>query len=447
MTLDLFKYQEEGAAFLAGKERAALHDDPGVGKSAQIIRALDLVGAKKILIICPAAVRQVYAGEITKFAQIKRRVLKGRDIQDLNLWLRGKADVLLLSYEMATNWAKRIEAAGDFIDAIVFSEYHYLKNDQSQRTRAMLGHDCTGAHGLARWGVHVWAESGTPAPNDAADLWPMMRFMGATRLNRRIFRDRYFTARSGAYSAQHTPRPEFVPELKQAIKSFSLRRTKEEAGLQLPPIWLTNVTVDGDTSEVRDLMRQYPDLEKAILEAIEKGGLSFIDAQHVATLRRLVGEAKAPSYIEMLKEEMHDGAGKRVVFGIHTAALRRIRRGLEDSGIGCTGITGETSERERTEAVRAFTDDPDCRVFVGNIRAAGTGLTLTASADVDMFESDWSPAGNAQAIMRIHRYGQLKTCRARFIVLANSIDQVVSDTVARKTANIAKIGTFSPVGA
>jgi SNF2 family DNA or RNA helicase len=39
-----------------------------------------------------------------------------------------------------------------------------------------------------------------------------------------------------------------------------------------------------------------------------------------------------------------------------------------------------------------------------------------------MFESDWSPAGNAQAIMRIHRVGQTKTCRARFITLANSID-------------------------
>lgn len=447
MTLELFQYQDEGAAFLAAKERAALHDEPGVGKSAQTIRACDLVGAMKILIVCPATVRQVYVGEFAKFAKIHRRVIKGRDIHDLNLWLRGKAHVLIVSYEMGTSWAKRIEAAGDIIDVIIFSEYHYLKNDQSQRTRAMLGHDCTGVYGLARFGAHVWFESGTPAPNDAADMWPVMRFCQATKLNRRIFRDRYFTARTGAYSAQHTPRDDMVPELKQAIKSFSLRRTKEEAGLQLPPIWLTNVTVDGDTREVVDLMRQYPDLEKAILDAIEKGGLSFIDAQHVATLRRLVGEAKAPSYLEMLKEEMKDGAGKRVVFGIHTAALRRIRGGLEDSGVGCTGITGETSERDRTAAMHAFADDPDCRVFVGNIRAAGTGLTLTASADVDMFESDWSPAGNAQAIMRIHRVGQTKTCRARFITLANSIDVVVSETVARKTANIAKIGTFSPVGA
>lgn len=444
MPLDLFPYQVDGAAFLSMKERAGLFDEMGTGKSSQAIRALDEIDAMKILIICPAAVREVWAGELKKFSRIHRRVLKGRDIQDLNLWLRGKAHVLILSYEMAASWAKRLE--GDLIDAIIFDEAHYLKNDQSQRTRAMLGHDCSGAHGLARWGAFVWYLTGTPNPNDAADIWSLMRFCGATKLTRKIFRDRYYKQRVGAFSASHTPRAEMVPELKQAIKSFSLRRTKAQAGLQLPPIWLTNVTVDGDTKEVAALMRQYPDLEKAIVDAIEKGGLSFIDAQHVATLRRLVGEAKAPAYVEMLKEELHDGAGKRVVFGIHTAALRRIREGLERSGIACTGITGATSERDRMAAVEAFQNDPACRVFIGNVRAAGTGITLTAASDLDMFESDWSPAGNAQAIMRVHRISQTRNVMARFVTLANSIDEVVNEVVERKTRNIAMTGTFSPVG-
>lgn len=450
MPLDLFPYQDEGADFLARKERAGLFDEMGVGKSAQAIRALDKIGAMKVLIVAPAAVREVWAGEFKKFATIHRRVIKGRDIQDLNLWLRGKAHVLILSYEMAASWAPRIE--GDLIDAIIFDEAHYLKNHGSQRSHAMLGSDLNednwkGKHGLARWGAHVWFLTGTPNPNDAADIWSIMRFCGATRLTRKIFRDRYYTAKTGAYSAQHTPRNEMVPELKQAIRSFSLRRTKDQAGLQLPPIWLTNVTVDGDTAEVVSLMRQYPDLEKAIVQALEMGGLSFLDAQHIATLRRLVGEAKAPAYIEMLKQEIHDGAGKRVVFGIHTAALRRIRAELERSGIRSVGLTGETSERDRVEAVRAFQDDPDCRVFVGNIRAAGTGITLTAACDLDMFESDWSPAGNAQAIMRIHRVGQTKNVSARFITLANSVDEVVNKVVENKTRNIAMTGTFSPVGA
>lgn len=441
MTLELLPYQETGAAFLAGKDRAGLFDEMGTGKSAQAIRALDLIGARRILVICPAAVREVWAGEFKKFATIPRRVLKGKDIHDLKLWLKGKCQVLLLSYEMATIWARHIE--GDFLDAIVFDEAHYLKNDQSKRTRALLGHDCTGTHGMARWATRVWFLTGTPNPNDAADIWSMMRFCKATPLNRRIFRDRYYRQRSGSYSTQHTPRDEMLPELKQAIRSFSIRRTKRDAGLQLPPIWLTTTTVDGDTSEIMALMREYPDLEPAIVAAIEKGGLSFIDAQHVATLRRLVGEAKAPAFISLLKEELANGLEKVVVFGIHKRALSTICEGLAASGFRTVRIDGSTSERERMEAVRAFQDDPDCRVLVGNIRAAGTGLTLTSAADIIMFESDWSPAGNAQALMRVHRIGQTRSVQARFISLAGSIDTVVSDTVARKTAAIAKTGFVS----
>lgn len=446
MTLDLLPYQVDGAAFLASRERACLFDDMGVGKTAQAIAALDRVGATKVLVICPAAVREVWCGEFRKFARRPYRVLKGRDIQDLNLWLRNKVHVLVLSYEMAAAWGKRIEDARDILDVIVFDEAHYLKNKDSQRTLKMLGQECDGAHGLARWGARVWFLTGTPNPNDAADIWSMLRFCRATPLNRRIFRDRYYTQRLGVHSAQHAPRAEMVDELKLVIKSCSLRRTKGSVGLQLPPIWLTNITVDGDTREIVDLLRQHPGLDQAILDAIERGGLSFIDAQHVATLRRLVGEAKAPAYLEMLKEEFDDGRGKTVIFGIHVAAIRRIADGLSKHGVRVVEFVGASSEAQRIEAVRAFQDDPDCRAFVANIKAGGTGITLTAGADVDMFESAWAPADNAQALMRVHRIGQTRNVQARFITLANSIDVVVNETVERKTRNIAQLGTFTPIG-
>lgn len=444
MTVDLFPYQEQGAAFLAARERAGLFDDMGVGKTAQAIHALDLNRLKRGVVVCPAAVREVWAGEFKKFATLPRKVLKGRDIQDLNLWLRGKADVLLLSYEMAASWARRME--GDVFDFIIFDEAHYLKSKGAQRTRAMLGSECDGSYGLARWACYAWCLTGTPAPNDAADMWSLMRFCRATPLTQRIFQDRYFQKRTGTYSSSFTIRETMLPELKQAIKSFSLRRTKKDVGLQLPPIWLTTTTVDGDTAEIRELLRGYPNLEKAIVEAVEKGGLSFLDAQHIATLRRLVAESKAPAFAELLLEELRDGLDKVVVFGIHRRALEVILRGLEARGIACVRIDGETSDSRRSEAIERF-QRSDARVLVGNIRAAGTGLTLTAAADVIMFEQDWSPAANAQALMRVHRIGQTRSVNARFISLANSVDTVVAETVARKTASLIKLGTFSDVAA
>jgi SWI/SNF-related matrix-associated actin-dependent regulator 1 of chromatin subfamily A len=83
--------------------------------------------------------------------------------------------------------------------------------------------------------------------------------------------------------------------------------------------------------------------------------------------------------------------------------------------------------------------DPHTHVFVGNIKVAGVGLTLTTSYEIDMLESDWSPAGNAQAIKRVHRYGQQQAVHARFITLANSIDVAVNRIVRDKTASIAQI--------
>jgi len=450
MTLELLPYQADGAAFLARRQRAGLFDDMGVGKTAQAIRALDMIGTKHALIICPAAVREVWAGEFKKFALFQRRILKARDIHDVRLWLKGKADILILSYEQATNWSKHL--AGDIIDAIVFDEAHYLKSESAARTKAMLGFDCSGydakgsLNGLAAWAANVWFLTGTPNPNDAADVWSIMRFCKATTLNKRIFGDRYYRKRVGPYSVAHDPRPEFLPELREAIGSFSKRRTKAEAGLQLPPIWLTTTTVDGDTAEVVALLREYPDLERAIVAAIDAGGLSFLDAQHVMTLRRLVAEAKAPAYAKMLVEELRAGLPKIVTFGIHVAALALIKLEVERAGFMAVRVDGRSSEKDRIEAVRAFQNDAECAVFLGNIRAAGTGLTLTAAANIDMFESDWSPAGNAQALMRVHRIGQnADAVRARFISLANSIDGVVTEKVARKTAAIAKTGMMEPI--
>jgi SWI/SNF-related matrix-associated actin-dependent regulator 1 of chromatin subfamily A len=445
MPLDLFPYQQLGADFLASKSRAAIFDDPGVGKTAQAIRALDATNAKRCVIVCPAAVREVWLGEHRKFARLPRRVIKGRDIHDLNLWLRGRVDVLLLSYQMAAKWAKRME--GDLFDAIVFDESHYLKNKATDWTRALIGAECDGRYGLARWALRAWFLTGTPNPNDAADIWSTMRFCGATPCSHRIFTDRYFRKQAGAYSTRHTVRDEMVPELRLAIQSFSLRRTKKQAGLDLPPIWLTTINVDGDTKEVRELLRGHPGLEKAIVEAVEKGGLSFLDAQHIATLRRLVGEAKAPAFVELLLEELKDGLQKVVVFGVHRRALAHIGQGLRSQGVSHVEFTGDTSDRGRGDAVRRFQEDDLCRVFLGNIRAAGNGLTLTAAADVIMFESDWTPAGNAQALQRVHRIGQDKQVHARFVVLANSVDEYVSEVVARKTRDILKLGTFSEIAA
>lgn len=436
-------YQVAGARFLAGGERRALWDEPGVGKTAQAIRAMDGLGLRRGVIVCPASAREVWIGEFKKFARVPRRILKGEDIGDLALWISGKVDVLIISYHLALKWAKRME--GDLIEFLVLDEAHYCKSKDSQWTRELLGAHCDGDYGLGKWAAYVWFLTGSPAPNDPGDVWTTLRFCGATKLTYKIFTDRYYNKRVGAYSNSYTVRDEMLEELRRVLDSVSFRRTAKQVGLQLPPVFLTSVTVDGDTREIRELLRNYPGLEDAIVEAVEKGGLSFLDAQHIATLRRLTGEAKAPSFAELLAEECKDDH-KRIVFGIHRRALSIISDHLKRSGIELVRFDGETSERDRERAKASF-QGGNSQVFLANIRSAGTALTLTAASEVTMFETDWAPEPNYQAIKRAHRIGQTKRVRARFITLANSIDERVSGIVARKTGDLLKMGVLTDIAA
>lgn len=443
MALPLFEFQETGSDFLASRSRAGLFDEMGVGKSAQGVRAADKVNGKRGIIICPAGVRGVWVGEFNKFALIKRRVVKCANIHDFKAWERDRFDVIILSFEHAAKFAPSIEAMGEVFDFVIIDEGHYLKNSEAKRTIAVLG-DLTeiglrSVSGIVKWSSHAWILTGTPMANDPMDIYTFLRFVDAMPLKQGVFKKRYFSTFKRTFGEANTVRPDIVAELKRLIANNSLRRTKKDIGMQLPPIFLTDVQLDGDRTAVLDLLASYPGLSAAIVTAVQTGGLSFLDAQHVATLRRLVGEAKAVPYAALLYEELMNCEDKYVVMGIHTKALKDVRDYLVRRGIHCVLIQGETPEKQRGPLVQAFQDDPKVRVFLGNIRAAGTGLTLTAAANIDMLESDWTPAGNAQAIMRVHRLGQVRNVRARFITLANSIDEAVNRIVAEKTAAIASI--------
>lgn len=440
MTLPYFQYQNDGGHYLATKDRAGLHDEMGVGKTATVWNAVDRAGMERGVIVCPAFLRENWIGEYHKFVETPRRLIKGMNIHDFEAWKKGKFHILVTSYEQATKWGPRIRAMGEPLDFIAMDEAHFLKNGGAARTKAIQGLNLDGLDGMCEWAQHVWHVTGTPMANDPIDIYAFLRLCFATTLSKDAFAKRYFYVHKTAFGARMEPRPEMVPELQALIANNSIRRMKADVGIQLPPIFLTSVLVDGDTDQIRQLLREYPGIERAIMSAVEQGGLSFLDAQHVATLRRLIGEAKAIPYGYMLHEELTSGAtDKRVVYGIHIDALENLRDFLWKNNIYAVLVNGRTPEKERIAAVKAFQNDPRCQVFIGNIRAAGTGITLTAACEIDMLESDWSPAGNAQAIMRIHRIGQSRTVRGRFITLAKSFDEIVNRIVAQKTGAIAQI--------
>ncbi len=326
------------------------------------------------------------------------------------------------------------------MDFLVLDECQALKNLDSKRARAILGPHGDNVGGLAQWAVQSWMLSGTIMPNDPADIYPLLRYCRATELSREAFARRYFTARPTTWGSRNKPKTDMLPELQRLIANNSIRRTLAEVGIELPPIFLTTCLVDGDTEQVRTLLSGTPGLERSIVDAVAQGGLSFLESQHIATLRRLIAEAKALPYAEMLHEELlADPDRKVVVGGISRAALVSVRDYLAARNVWCVLLHGDTSETARQEAMRAFQSSPKCRVIIVNMDVGGVGVNLTAGDHCDVLESAWTPGKNAQLLKRIRRIGQTRTQHARFITLAGSLDEEVNRIVAEKTAAIALI--------
>lgn len=440
--LPLFDYQAVAADVMSSRKRFGLHDEMGIGKTATTIGAINRVFGVRGVIICPAMLRENWVREIRRFSTYPLRVCKGQNIHDFVAWSRGRFDVLVTSYELATKWLHHFITHCEFLDFIAWDEGHFLKNPAAARTVAMFGEDANGEGCWAQYAEHAWHITGTPMANDPMDIFTFLRFTGAISFGREDFTRTFLDVERKTYGMRTFVKPEMVATLQQLIYNNAIRRTHADVGLQLPDIWMQEILVDGDTKEITDLVRQIPGLEQIVLEAIETGGLSNLSKMsidHIATLRRLVGKAKAAPYSQMLVDELNAGCGKRVVFGVHVEPLYYIQKNCLKHGHDAVIVNGDTNEADRVTAVQRFMEDPKCKVFVGNIKVAGVGLTLTESSEIDMFESDWSPAGNAQAIKRVHRIGQTKKVRARFITLAKSIDESVNRIVAAKTASIAAV--------
>jgi len=447
MIEQLDPYQIRGANFLASHHRGSIFDEPGLGKTAQVIRAMETVKAERSLVICPAGVRQVWPYQFKQWGRTKNKVVRMDSIFDLAAWQRGKADTLVLSYEQAVRHAEDLRS--DFFDVLAIDESHYLKNPNAKRSIAIVGENADGENAIAGMANYVWPITGTPMKNDPSDLWVSLRLAGATDLTYTAFQKRYFKQRHGTFSTSNSVRMEALPELQQIIRSMSLMRTFADVGIELPPIRMDLLPVDGDSRPVVEYLLQYPGLSEAIISTIEnEGKLAFDMSTHLSTLRMLIAEAKAPGYAKFVAEELATGQiDKLVIMGFHRRALQIIVAHLQQENINAQLIIGGVSETSREQIVRSFQDQPNgVRVIAGNIQSAGTGLTLTAAMRVDMFESSWTPTDNVQAVRRVRRRGQTRPTLARFVMLQNSFDEVVSGIVRRKANAFALINGRDNMG-
>lgn len=436
--MDLFQYQKTGAEWLAGKRMALLADEMGLGKSAQAITAAELLRAKRICIICPAIARTNWLREFKLFA---KRYHEFQMVFSKNIRPDLKSSTII-SYDLATYF--KSEDFGNY-DVLICDELHYLKSIKTARTQKILG-----TKGWASHAKYVWGLSGTPAPNHAGELWPFLFVSGATKLNYDQFIGKFCNLVTTSYGEQITgTNLKATPELKKILAPVMLRRLAENE-LDLQRLFFHKLVIDplSDAGLEVELLKD-PDFareQKLLMDTF--GHLDMSNAQamdaleglasSLSTIRRYVGLKKSRSIGELVAEELGNNAYEKIVlFCVHTQVAEQLRARLKV--FSPVVVTGKTSQNARQEGIDRFREDKSSRVFIGNIQAAGTAISLTAASQGIFVEQDWVPGNNAQAAKRMHRIGQRKPVFIRIASLANSFDENISVILMRKAKELSEI--------
>jgi hypothetical protein len=384
-----------------------LADEPGLGKTAQALMAASAHPGPHV-VVCPASLVENWTIEWQKLGR------------------KGPAP-LAISYDRAARGFDLPKQIG----TLTCDESHYLKNRTAKRTNAIL----FAPGNLFDRAERVFFLSGTPMPNHPGELWttciklaPKEFEKDGKVLNYWQFESRYCRVRETPFGRQITGGKN-LDDLKERMAKFTLRRTKAEVLEQLPPIRFDTLPVQAK------MPKDVPaELRKWAAEDGTVEGLKKLSA-HVGTVRRLTGMAKAEAVVDWAREWFDGGGGKLVLFAYHRDVLAGLAHGLADLGVAL--IAGETTDRQ--SQVDRFQNDENCRVFIGQIQAAGTGITLTASSNLVFCESSWIPAEDEQAAMRIHRIGQRDACLVRYATIPGSLDEQIQKAVMRKAATIAEV--------
>jgi SWI/SNF-related matrix-associated actin-dependent regulator of chromatin subfamily A-like protein 1 len=442
-------YQLKGVSFLKSNFKAGLFDDCGLGKCAMSLTAAGEVGAKRVLILSPAVARFNWKREIEKFYPGTPSVL----VVTSRLTAAPSEDIVIISHDLLVNKDTLKLLLSEAWDLIIVDEAHFFKNKDAKRTKALYGAKMDASkNSLVAKAKRVWLLTGTPSPNHTGELYPHLRglfpqtIMGAAGkpMGYQEYVSRYCKTIDTDWGVSIVG-SQNVKELRSRINGIFIRRLKKEVLPELPDLDVVTVPLSVDQADIKNIEQTLSqayntrELAEAAKTMSPDDLIKFLkqNAAANATYRRHTGLLKLPICLEYLKTELASGIQKVIVFAIHHEVIDRTIEHLQ--AFNPVKIDGRDNAKEKDAAEQRFMNDRNCQVFVGQITASGTALTLTAASDVYFFESDWVPDNNYQALSRAHRFTQTRGVVARFLTLPDTIDDAIQRAVARKTRELQEL--------
>jgi SNF2 family DNA or RNA helicase len=418
-------HQKEAIEKLYQNKKFILADDMGLGKTTSTVIAALETGAKKILIICPASLKINWEREIQNYTDRSTFICEGKLYST-------EHDFVIMNYDIVKNFHDSKKKSESLIkktnfDLIIVDEAHYIQNKQAQRTKLI--------NDIVESIDRVWLLSGTPMTSRPINYYNLLNIVDSpVAQNWMAYVKRYcngYQFKVGPRKIWNVNGASNLEELHERTSTTLLRRLKEDV-LDLPDKIITPVYLKLKSKMYESLMGEYFDWYDK--NPNESNSLT-IQFSKLTKVRQVIAEEKIANTIEIV-ENILEQDKKVIVFTNFTDTLRRI---VEHFGKSSVYLDGSLSKGARQEAVDKFQNDDKVKVFVGNIKAAGVGITLTAAEAVVMNDLSFVPSDHSQAEDRAYRFGQKNNVLVYYPIFENTIEGVVYDILNNKKRVIATV--------
>lgn len=395
------------------------------------------MNARSIIVICPAVVKLNWKREMERWLdkshEVSIQVLEGRSSV-----INPKSNVLIMNYDLLTSKGIFLQLIKMHFDVGIFDEAHYMKNPEAKRTMAVLLRG-----GVASRCGYVWFLTGTPVLNRPVELYPILKAAAPECLGKydsfSSFATRYCDAYWDGFQLVAKGASN-VEELSLALNSgFMLRRLKKDVLKELPDKQFQMISIPAKDAKTKALVKKEFTFSQG---DARYGGVSAGGAE-IAVLRHELALSKVDTCFEHIMNVLEE-TQKVVVFAYHKDVIAALYNKCFAGGFKPRVITGDTTMKDRQENVDTFQNDKNCRVFIGQIQAAGVGITLTAASHVIFVESSWVPGEVDQATDRCHRIGQKDSVLVQFLVIAESLEEHMIRTMIDKKQTIRRIVDEDP---
>lgn len=429
LRVEPYEYQQDGILFGLDRRCLLIGDEPGLGKTLQSIGIVDTAAAYPCLVICPSSLKINWQREFEKFTDKKALVLDNATRTSWPYLLgMGMFHIAIVNYESLRKffvWDIKGGSKTFSLKDVVFNRdvniFRSVIMDESHRLKDPTAQQTMFTRGIVEgkeWRILL---SGTPVVNHAQDLVAQLAIMG------RLLSD--FGGR-GKFLADYGENENLAELSAKLYDSCMIRREKAKVLTQLPDKQRTDLHVDISNREEYDLaaadlaayLREYTECtdreirRKMRMEALVK----------FMTLRSLASKGKVKQATDFIRNFLANGK-PLIVF----CSLKEIVKALQKQFPDAVRVTGDDSLAEKQAAVDAF-QSGEANLIICSIKAAGVGLTLTASSNVAFVEFPWTYADCCQCEDRAHRIGQKNNVNCYYLIGRHTIDPVLYNIIHRK---------------